>query len=429
MQKRILWTAAGLMLAGAPLFAQQPLSTEPTSRPPRLAAVDDPALSSLVRAALGQHPQVLAAQAGLDREQALARAASRPLFNPELELDFESSDVNDKALRLTQTLDVAGVRGARTRVAERQIDATQQLLAISRRDLALELLSTLGSYWTASELAALAEQRLELLQRVADVAEQRARAGDATEADLNLANLARSQARMERAGAAADLAAAEQTLQALVPDARQPAWPALPVELPEIEVDHRELVQLVADLPEVKLQEQALAVAAAEVRLRERERRPSPSLSLIGGEEDNESLIGLGFSMPLNVRNRFVYEVEAARAEEQRAEREVDNVTVRALAAARAATASYELVRDAWADWIETGATNLTQQTELLERLWRAGELNLTDYLVQLNQTLDTQRSALELRQQLWAAWFDWLAATGQIGEWLDVPIEAAEGL
>lgn len=429
MQKRLPWIAVGAMLAGAPLYGQERLAPESITPTNRFDVVNDSMLVRLVAIALREHPQVLAAEARLDREQALARAASRPLFNPELELDFESSDVDDKTLRVTQTLDVAGRRSARTRVAERQVGATQQLLALSRRDLAVELLSTLGAYWTASELAGLAERRRELLERVAEVAEQRARVGDATQADLNLANLARVQARMEHASAAADLAAAAQVLQALVPSEPATTWPVLPTDLPEIDADRAELAQLVADVPEVNGQQQAVEVAAAEVGLRQRERRPNPSVSLIGGEEDNESLIGLGFSIPLNVRNRFEFEVEAARAEQQRAEREVDNVTVRALAAAEAATARYQLVRDAWSAWLEAGALNLTQQTELLERLWRAGELSLTDYLVQVNQTLDTQRSAFELRQELWEAWFSWLAATGQTGDWLGLPIETAETL
>ncbi|HEX6995728.1 MAG TPA: TolC family protein [Gammaproteobacteria bacterium] len=423
MQKRLLWMAVAALLVGAALHAQEP--PERGTPAVRLDGVADPPLGRLVEAALREHPQVLAAEAALERERALARAAARPVFNPELELDVERADTDDASLRITQTLDVAGVRAARSRVADGEVRAATRRLASSRRDLAVEVLSTLGEYWTASELATLAERRFELLQRVADVAEQRARVGDATQADVNLASLARVQARMDGAGAAADLAAAEMILRALV--AEPPGgWPRLPTELPPIAVDRAALERLVAAVPEVELQQHAVEVAEADVGLRERERRPAPSVSLVGGEEDDEPLIGVGFSMPLNVRNRFAAEVDAARAERVRAEREADDTTRRALAAAEAATARYTRVRDAWLAWLETGVPNLTQQTELLERLWRTGELSLTEYLVQVNQTLDTQQSALELRRELWDAWFAWLAATGQTGAWLGLPIETA---
>jgi len=416
---------AAAALAAGPTLHAQPLQSERATPAGRLDVVNDPLLGRLVEAALREHPQVLAAEAALEREQALARAASRPVFNPELELDVERSDTDDALLRLTQTLDVAGVRGARSRVAAGQVAAATQRLALSRRNLAVEVLSTLGAFWTTSELAALAERRLELLQRVADVAEQRARVGDATQADVNLAHLARVQARMDSAGASANLAATEMVLRALVDEPAE-GWPMLPTELPPIDADRAALSRVIAAVPDVALQRYALEVADADVGLRQRERRPAPSVSLAGGEEDDESLIGIGFSMPLNVRNRFTAEVDAARAERVRAEREADNTTRRALAAAEAATARYVRVREAWIAWLETGVLNLNQQAELLERLWRSGELSLTEYLVQVDQMLETQRSAVELRRELWDAWFAWLGAAGQTGAWLGLAIETA---
>ena len=46
----------------------------------------------------------------------------------------------------------------------------------------------------------------------------------------------------------------------------------------------------------------------------------------------------------------------------------------------------------------------------LLDRLWQAGELNTTDYLVQLKQALDTEVSAIEQHGRMWRAWSAWLA-------------------
>jgi cobalt-zinc-cadmium efflux system outer membrane protein len=55
----------------------------------------------------------------------------------------------------------------------------------------------------------------------------------------------------------------------------------------------------------------------------------------------------------------------------------------------------------------------------LLERIWQAGEMSTADYLVQLNQTLDTRTNALEVQGRLWTAWADWLVASGQADAWL----------
>ena len=389
-----------------------------------LGSVDDPALVDLVRETLSYHPQVLAAEAGVVTGEALEQAASRPVFNPEIGVDFESADTDDRVLALSQTLDVAGQRRARRAVASSERQVAEQQLAAARRDLTLELLSTLAEYWTARELDALGVLRIDLMQRFAEVAQQRQQAGDLTQVALNVANLAYSQARIERTGSAAALAETEQFLEALTPQSGLGGWPQLPQELAAVELSEGDSLRLVATVPEMRIQQERLAVADATVTLRDRERRANPTLSLMGGEEENESLIGLSFSMPLNVRNRFQYEVSAARAVKLQAERDLDNVTIRAQARLQAATQRYALTRDAWRQWLETGAPNLAEQTELIERLWRAGELEVTDYLVQLDQTLDTQASALELRRRLWFAWFEWLAAAGELGTWLGLPIE-----
>jgi cobalt-zinc-cadmium efflux system outer membrane protein len=55
----------------------------------------------------------------------------------------------------------------------------------------------------------------------------------------------------------------------------------------------------------------------------------------------------------------------------------------------------------------------------VLRRLWESGEISTTDFLVQVRQTLDTRENALELESTMWRAWFEWLAASGQVEAWL----------
>jgi cobalt-zinc-cadmium efflux system outer membrane protein len=57
----------------------------------------------------------------------------------------------------------------------------------------------------------------------------------------------------------------------------------------------------------------------------------------------------------------------------------------------------------------------------MLDRLWQAGELNTTDYLVQLKQALGTEASAIDQRGRMWQAWATWLAASGQADQWLNL--------
>jgi cobalt-zinc-cadmium efflux system outer membrane protein len=79
----------------------------------------------------------------------------------------------------------------------------------------------------------------------------------------------------------------------------------------------------------------------------------------------------------------------------------------------------YQNARLTWKTWTLTGALRLNQRTDLLDQLWKAGELDTTDYLVQLKQALETAVEAIEHRGRLWRAWVAWLATSGQVDQWL----------
>ena len=153
--------------------------------------------------------------------------------------------------------------------------------------------------------------------------------------------------------------------------------------------------------------------------MRERERRTDPTLTLRGGKEDDETLVGLNVTIPLPVRNSFRHEVTAASAEHRQAQQVFSDISRRAHSRFLGARERIRISQSAWQDWTKTGDISLQSQGDLLRRLWEAGELSTTDYLVQLKQTLDTGESALELRRALWRAWFEWMIASGQIESWL----------
>ena len=409
--------ACGAVLAPVPA---SPQAADPGA-PAAVRPVAAPELVDLVRQTVTLHPEVLAALAALDASRALQSAAERPLYNPEISANIETFEHDVRRIGVDQTLDIGGRRGARATVSAHDRERAAALLQAVRRRLAGEFLALLGDYWTAASLDELAETRIGLMGSFAELTRQRRQAGDLTQVDLNAANLAYAQAEMAHATAESAITGADQALRAVVPFPAPPAWPALPADLQAVAVDESALEDMLAALPEVRVSEAELARAAALVDLRDRERRAEPTLGLEVGRDDDDTLIAVNFTMPINVRNRFVHEVAAARAERTLAERAAENTRIRARRRALAAGERYRLTREAWMAWQSTGEPNLRQQTELLERLVDAGELSTTDYLVQLNQTLDTAMNALELRREFWRAWFEWLDASGQIDSWLGI--------
>ena len=186
-----------------------------------------------------------------------------------------------------------------------------------------------------------------------------------------------------------------------------------------LSLDPANIDTLLEQLPALRAARAQITQARAAVDLSRRESKADPTIGLRGGREGSDNLIGVSLSIPLFVRNDFSAEVDAANAQAIQREQSVHNIYRTNRARLISTAQRFELERQAWSDWLQTGQTSLESQVQLLERLWRVGELSTTDYLVQVKQTLDTRTAAVELHGSLWQAWFQWLAASGQTESWL----------
>ena len=412
--------AATLTLATGPLRAgdSQALTTNRAN----------PELQHFVRAVVAANPEVQAARAALDASAALRDAAARPLYNPELDAEVERSADDARTLGISQTLDWSGKRAARTDAAERERLLAAARYALSVWTLGNELLTGLSRHQTAAARQELALRGEHAMAEFAELAERRFRAGDLDQAELSLARLSLTDARIQRATRSGEAAAAQQELRALAVDSPTTEWPALdgPPSLanPLSVADRTTLLQ---GLPEIIAAERQVDLAEANITLRRKEQRPDPTLSLRGGEQANESVVGLGVSIPLFVRNRFDGEVRAALSGRDEARFSADAARRRAQARLQSASERYALLHAAWAEWERTGQPSLEMQAEQLRRLWQAGELGTTEYLFQIRQTFEVQDNALQLRLALWEGWFEWLRASGRINGWLALDTAANE--
>ncbi|NHZ69761.1 MAG: TolC family protein [Thermotogales bacterium] len=404
MQNLIFWRRALIvcLLLGAAL--------------PAGAAESSPALKQLMRTFISEHPAAQAARADLERAEAEARATGQPLYNPEIEVDYEDATDITKTIGLVQTFDWAGKRRARDTASQDSLRAAQAAVAATRQEMLGELLTELSGLVSSSEAARLARHRVELLDEFRRIAERRYAAGDVGQTDVDLAQLAVSEARMQAAAISAEASATETRLAALVQMPAQ-GWPVLPV-LPE-DITQFNADELLEQHPALRQSRAEAAAARATVAIAQRDRRPDPTIGIRGGKEDDDGLIGVTVSIPLFVRNTFRAELDAANADATRSEQAYNNVRRRANSTLQASAQRYRLTRTALDYWDKTGKSSLRGRVDLLKRLWEIGEISTTDYLVQLQQTLNTQASAVELQGAAWSAWIAWLEASGQTERWL----------
>ena len=155
------------------------------------------------------------------------------------------------------------------------------------------------------------------------------------------------------------------------------------------------------------------------INLAERFRQPDPTVSLRGGREESDVLVGLNLSIPLFIRNTFKAEVNVASNESIQQEKLLQDAFLRARTRYLMSNEGYRLGLNALEKWLTSGQTTLVDRVKLLQRLWEFGELSAPDYLIQVRESLDAEIAGIELRGKVWQSWFEWLDASGEIETWL----------
>ena len=369
------------------------------------------------------HSRFFAAQAERDSVISANSASDNAIYNPEFEIDSEKTNIRTTTYGLSQTIDWGDQRGAKTSIAKHQLDAAQSIFQQKRQQLIHDLLFSAKDFHNKSRLAALSTQRLKVMQDFYHLAKQKHIAGDLDQVELDLAQLAYSESVLKNAQVITSKILAEQAYIALYGSdlkSEQQKLTALTINFDEVALPS-DLDAFLLTLPQMRVVQANVAANKMAIELRKSESSADPTIAIRSGKEDQESLVGISLSIPLNFRNNYRAEIDIARKKYLQAEQ----LSLQAWRDLRrditTQTRHYQLMREAWVQWQQSGQKSMNRQLKLLKQLWRAGDLSTTDYLVQIKQNLDTQSAGIELQTTLWASWLTWLDSTAQIEAWLQL--------
>jgi outer membrane protein, heavy metal efflux system len=382
-----------------------------------------PELSRFVKTSLLDHPDLLAAKADIQSAKATLRASDQAIYNPKIEFDYEDAQEKTKIVGISQTIDWGDQQGSRSGVANARLKRALANYEVATQSIISKLLSGFAEYQTNSELAGLSRETLALMREFKQIAERRYQAGDLNQVELNLARLAYNQALMEQAGALSSATEARENLRAIL-GVFPTTLPALPEHLPGPDLKD-DLQAFLQQLPAIRGQLAGVQAARQQVELRKSEKAWDPTISVTAGSEGDADLLGFNLSIPINVRNTFSAEVDAAQQEliasEQRTQIVYRDTRGRLVMTAE----RYANLLNAWNSWRENSRNSVTQQLQLIKQLWQTGDISASDYLLQLKQALETQAAGLQLRNQLWQVAFDWMSQTNTIDNWLNLDINS----
>ena len=413
------WAFACVLWLGFPLLvpAQEPRP----SLPQRLT------LDEAMQLALKQNPTLLREKQNLAIANANLRQA-RLLPNPDLELNSESyplfetrpgSFLNNQELsfRAGQTIETAGKRGKRTRVARQELSATGSDLDNTVRQLKLELKRRYYTVVLAKAQRNLAQENLKQFDEIIQINEARFKQGELSGLEINRVRAERLRFFTDVLDADLQLKNAKTALLELlgVPsfDATFDVVEALATARPSVQLaDLR--AQALRTRPDLIAAQQRLDRNRSDVQLQKAEAIPNLTPSF-GYKRDfgiNTAVIGVTFPLPVFNRNQGGIARANAQVEQQRYE-----VERAILAAGRDVQEAYQAL-DTQAEKVRAmeqsyvpGARNAR---DIAQQSYRLGALDLIGLLDSERVYRDTVRSYNQALYDYKAAVFQLEAAVGK---------------
>lgn len=272
-------------------------------------------LESALQTAFANNPDLAAAQWEIGIAQG-GRQQAGLIPNPVASWDAEDTRRNTRTttVKLSQTLELGGKRGARIDVATRVQDIAALTLELRRNTLRADVIDNYYSALRAQERLDLAKRSMALAERGLTVANGRVTAGKASPVEATRARVQLSEIRLELNRAQVGLADAYRRLAASTGSAnpgfevatQSPSTPRLP--------SAAQLLARLEQTAELRLAELQILHSEASVGLEKAQRIPDLDVS-IGSQYDasvRERVNLVGVSMPIPLFNRNQGNVLAA---------------------------------------------------------------------------------------------------------------------
>ena len=332
-------------------------------------------------------------------------------------LSRDGQDYSETYVNLSQRFELPGARSARSAAADRVLRAAEARLRADSARLAFDVKR-------AFVQAVVAEDRLHVTERVAEVFREGARRAVVREAegDISLFDLRRlvvERIRYENllAESRLDVSRARRALALLiVPEAESTEvapGEALGDFPPEPALDDL-LEGTVAQRQEIVAARAEVDAALAGVRLARAER--IPDITAVGGskrQSDGFRGVYLGLSVPLSLFDRGAGTVEASSAQLRSAEERLALTSRQVQNDLRSAVESY---RSLLGRSQLLGGGLLDEDPDLLqiaEVAYEAGEMELVQLLDAADALWDARTAEVRLKADLWTAYYDLERAVG----------------
>lgn len=394
---RSLVVAGGCALAWAAQTADAP-------PPPASSSVATPVLTleGAIRLALENNPELRAA--GGQIEAAAGRAYQAKLWsNPELTLSAEDWPVNGgggfadakQTVGVAQTIPYPGKKKLDRQIGGAGVRLSEAERSVRRRELIRDVKASFYQVLAAQRLVEVAGELVELAESSAATARKRVAAGAAPDQEQLRAEIPLEQARTEWSSFQREWVAARQTLALRLgrPDLSEAEVSGALAETGSLALLDGGPEQWLASHPSVVVVKTRRDRAELELRRTRLEPYPDVRMGVAGGRigESGQSIIQLGFSVPLPILDRSKGKKQEAQANVRIAEAEQEAIEQRLLRAWSTASHRYRTSIEQVANYRERILPKANEALRLVQSGFAQGKFGFMDLL-------DTQRTTAEVR-------------------------------
>ena len=145
------------------------------------------------------------------------------------------------------------------------------------------------------------------------------------------------------------------------------------------------------------------------------ETKADPTIGISAGKNDVDNVVGVTFSMPLNIRNDYQANAKAENQQANAAEASFRSVMRKQKYLIQASTASLISNKKYLGRWQQLMQGRGEHSAQLLQKQWQVGDLNTSDYLLALQQRAEGLYAGIELQAQFKISEVQWLLDVGQL--------------
>jgi outer membrane protein TolC len=365
---------------------------------------------------VNKHPDIVAARETMNAIFSMALGNKQPLYNPELQTGYErEGDANNFTIGINQKIDWWNKRETKAQIADFSLTQASKHFNYLVQEKTAQALQALVTWQATKKQSVVALEQEKQLGTILDLVTKRQQSGDLGQIDAELTFLSLTQILNVTAKTQVQLKQAQAQVNELLQD-----WTPDTVVLPAQGLtfsNYESSPQWLEQHPlvvEAKVQWQ---ISKGDAQLAILNTKAEPTIGVNAGKTARENTLGLTFSMPLNIRQDFSAQAQAANQQSIAAEANFRSVFRKQKYAIQAAADTLMVYQQNYQRWQKLMEGRGERSGDLLHKQWQSGDLSTTEYLLALQQRAEGLNAGIELQSQYHLSQIEWLLQVGQVNQ------------